>query len=127
MILPLLAPLVRQLKLSELQGGAMVSGGALLMAIAAIYISKNQNKFSIYQLLSLGFIGMTITWGIFTAVLLYGLSVQVSLISLFGMLMAACVGTGVFMAMLKIALQTYVMPVMSRNKNAARPCQNLAR
>ncbi|MEJ2900435.1 hypothetical protein [Acinetobacter sp. NS-4] len=61
MILPLLAPLVRQLKLSELQGGAMVSGGALLMAIAAIYISKNQNKFSIYQLLSLGFIGMTIT------------------------------------------------------------------
>ncbi|MCG2608395.1 MFS transporter [Acinetobacter sp. SM34] len=109
MILPLLAPLVRQLKLSELQGGAMVSGGALLMAIAAIYISKNQNKFSIYQLLSLGFIGMTITWGIFTAVLLYGLSVQVSLISLFGMLMAARVGTGVFMAMPKIALQTYVM------------------
>lgn len=89
MILPLLAPLVRQLKLSELQGGAMVSGGALLMAIAAIYISKNQNKFSIYQLLSLGFIGMTITWGIFTAILLYGLSVQVSLINLFGLLMAA--------------------------------------
>ena len=80
MILPLLASLVRQLKLSELQGGAMVSGRALLIAIAAIYISKNQNKFSIYQLLSLGFIGMTITWGIFTAVLLYGLSVQVSLI-----------------------------------------------
>ena len=109
MILPLLAPLVRQLKLSELQGGAMVSGGALLMAIAAIYISKNQNKFSIYQLLSLGFIGMTITWGIFTAVLLYGLSVQVSLISLFGLLMAARAGTGVFMAMPQIALQTYVM------------------
>ncbi|WP_312159679.1 MFS transporter [Acinetobacter sp.] len=109
MILPLLAPLVRQLKLSELQGGAMVSGGALLMAIAAIYISKNQNKFSIYQLLSLGFIGMTITWGIFTAVLVYGLSVQVSLISLFGLLMLARAGTGVFMAMPQIALQTYVM------------------
>ena len=109
MILPLLAPLVRQLKLSELQGGAMVSGGALLMAIAAIYISKNQNKFSIYQLLSLGFIGMTITWGIFTAILIYGLSVQVSLISLFSLLMVARAGTGVFMAMPQIALQTYVM------------------
>ncbi len=109
MILPLLAPLVRQLKLSELQGGAMVSGGALLMAIAAIYISKNQNKFSIYQLLSLGFMGMTMTWAIFTAVLFYGLSAQLSLISLFGLLMAARAGTGVFMAMPQIALQTYVM------------------
>lgn len=109
MILPLLAPLVRQLKLSELQGGSMVSGGALLMAIAAIYISKNQNKFSIYQLLSLSFMGMTMTWGIFTAVLFYGLWVQVSLISLFALLMAARAGTGVFMAMPQIALQTYVM------------------
>lgn len=109
MILPLLAPLVRQLKLSELQGGAMVSGGALLMAIAAIYISKNQNKFSIYQLLSLGFMGMTMTWGIFTVVLFYGLWVQVSLISLFGLLMAERAGTGGFMAMPQIALQTYVM------------------
>lgn len=99
MILPLLAPLVRQLKLSELQGGAMVSGGALLMAIAAIYISKNQNKFSIYQLLSLGFTDMTMTWGIFTAVLFYCLSVQVSLISVFSLLMVARAGTGVFMAM----------------------------
>ncbi len=32
MILPLLAPLIRELKLSELQGGAMVSICALLMA-----------------------------------------------------------------------------------------------
>lgn len=62
MILPLLAPLIRELKLSELQGGAMVSIGALLMAISALYISKKQNKFSIYQLLSIGLVGMAITW-----------------------------------------------------------------
>ena len=41
--------------------------------------------------------------------LFYGLSVQVSLISLFGLLMVARAGTGVFMAMPQIALQTYVM------------------
>ncbi len=49
MILPILAPLVRQMKMTELQGGALISAGALLMAIGAIYISKQQNKYSIYS------------------------------------------------------------------------------
>ena len=46
MILPLLAPFIRQLGLTELQGGALVSAGALVMAISAIYISKQTQKFS---------------------------------------------------------------------------------
>lgn len=109
MILPLLAPLVRQLKLSELQGGAMVSVGALLMAISAMYISKNQNRFSIYQLLSFGFVGMAVTWGVFTGILMFGLFAHMTLMLLFGLLMFARASTGVFMAMPQIALQTYVM------------------
>ena len=36
MILPLLAPLTRQLHLSEFQGGVIVSAGAIFMAIASI-------------------------------------------------------------------------------------------
>lgn len=109
MILPLLAPLVRKLQLSELQAGAMVSIGALLMACAAIYISKNQTKFSIYQLLSIGFIGMAVTWGLFSGVLMYGLTAKISVMLLFTLLMLARASTGVFMAMPQIALQTYVM------------------
>jgi DHA1 family multidrug resistance protein-like MFS transporter len=109
MILPLLAPLVRKLQLSELQAGAMVSIGALLMACAAIYISKNQTKFSIYQLLSIGFIGMAVTWGLFSGVLMYGLTAQISVMLLFTLLMLARASTGVFMAMPQIALQTHVM------------------
>ena len=116
MILPLLAPLVRKLELSELQAGAMVSIGALLMACAAIYISKNQNKFSIYQLLSIGFIGMAITWGMFTGVLMYGLNVQISVMLLFSLLMLARASTGIFMAMPQIALQTYVMTSYEEEK-----------
>lgn len=109
MILPLLAPLVRKLQLSELQAGAMVSIGALLMACVAIYISKNQTKFSIYQLLSIGFIGMAVTWGLFSGVLMYGLTAQISVMLLFTLLMLARASTGVFMAMPQIALQTHVM------------------
>lgn len=120
MILPLLAPLIRQLKLTEIQAGAMVSIGALLMAIAAIYISKRQNRFSIYQLLSIGFVGMAITWGLFTAVLMYGLSAHVSLMLLFIMLMIARASTGIFMAMPQIALQTYVMTTAVDESNRSQ-------
>ena len=42
MILPLLAPLIRQLHLTELQGGMIVSAGAICMAIASIFIAKHQ-------------------------------------------------------------------------------------
>lgn len=120
MILPLLAPLIRHLKLSEIQAGAMVSIGALLMAISAIYISKHQSKFSIFQLLSLGFVGMAITWGLFTTVLMYGLTTQVSLLILFVMLMTARASTGVFMAMPQIALQSYVMTSSTDAKTRSR-------
>ena len=109
MILPMLAPLVRKLRLSELQAGAMVSIGALLMAIAAIYISKHQQKYSIFQLLSIGFVGMAVTWGVFTGVLMYGLAAHLSLLVLFTLLMISRASTGLFMAMPQIALQTYVM------------------
>ena len=120
MILPLLAPLIRQLKLSEIQAGAMVSVGALLMAIAAIYISKHQNKFSIYQLLSIGFVGMAITWGLFTAILMYGLNTLLSLLILFILLMVARASTGIFMAMPQIALQSYVMTSFSDEKTRSQ-------
>ncbi|OTG79503.1 MFS transporter [Acinetobacter sp. ANC 5054] len=120
MILPLLAPLVRELHLTEIQGGAMVSVGALLMAIAAIYISKNQSKFSIYQLLSIGFVGMAFTWGIFTGVLMYGLSSHVGMLLLFSLLMLSRAATGIFMAMPQIALQSYVMTTFNQEQQRSQ-------
>lgn len=120
MILPLLAPLVRQLKLSELQAGAMVSIGALLMVISALYISKHQTKFSIFQLMSVGFMGMAVTWGMFTGILIYGLSAQISLLTLFTLLMIARATTGIFMAMPTIALQTQVMTAYSHEQQRAQ-------
>lgn len=120
MILPLLAPLIRELKLSELQGGAMVSIGALLMAMAAIYISKNQSKFSIYQLLGIGFVGMAVTWGLFSLTLMYGLNFHVSLMVLFGLLMLSRAATGVFMAMPQIALQSYVMTAFQQEQQRSQ-------
>lgn len=120
MILPLLAPLIRQMKMSEWQAGALVSAGALLMAIAAIYIAKQQNKFSIYGLLWIGFVGMTLTWGLFTGVLGLGLVGYFTPTVLFILLLLARASTGVFMAMPQIALQTYVMTCYSDEKKRAQ-------
>lgn len=124
MILPLLAPFIRQLGLTELQGGALVSAGALVMAISAIYISKQTQKFSIYQLLSIGFIGMAITWGLFAAVLSYGLSYSMSFIVLFSLLIFTRASTGFFMAMPQIALQSYVMTAFHSEQERS---QNMAK
>ncbi|TCH65245.1 MFS transporter [Acinetobacter sp. ANC 4862] len=120
MILPILAPLVRQMKMTELQGGALISAGALLMAIGAIYISKQQNKYSIYSLLSVGFIGMTLTWGLFTTVLAYGIEYHIATMLLFTLLLLARASMGIFMAMPQIALQTYVMTKYSSEQHRSQ-------
>ena len=124
MILPLLAPFIRQLGLTELQGSTLVSAGALVMAISAIYISKQTQKFSIYQLLSIGFIGMAITWGLFAAVLSYGLSYAISFAALFSLLILTRASTGFFMAMPQIALQSYVMMAFHSEQERS---QNMAK
>jgi len=124
MILPLLAPFIRQLGLTELQGGALVSAGALVMAVSAIYIAKQTQKFSIYQLLSIGFTGMALTWGLFAGVLSYGLSYSMSFIVLFSLLILTRASTGFFMAMPQIALQSYVMTAFQSEQDRS---QNMAK
>lgn len=109
MILPLLAPLIRLLKISELQAGLMVSASALLMSLTAMWISKKPNLQNHYYLLSIGFIGMSITWGLFSGVLSYGLMYSMPIGLLFTLLLLTRSSIGFFMAMPQIALQSYVM------------------
>ena len=120
MILPLLAPLIRQLKMSEFQAGLLVSASALLMSLTAMWISKKTQLQNQYYLLSLGFIGMTITWGLFSGVLSYGLNYSVPAGLLFALLLLSRSSTGVFMAMPQIALQSYVMTRYEEEKQRSQ-------
>lgn len=120
MILPLLAPLIRQLKMSELQAGLLVSASALLMSLTAMWISKKTKLQNEYGLLSLGFIGMTITWGLFSGVLSYGLSYAIPMGLLFTLLLLSRSSTGIFMAMPQIALQSYVMTRYAEEKQRSQ-------
>ena len=120
MILPLLTPLIRQLKMSELQAGLLVSASALLMSLTAIWISKKTQLQNQYYLLSLGFIGMTITWGLFSGVLSYGLYYSIPAGLLFALLLLSRSSTGIFMAMPQIALQSYVMTRYEEEKQRSQ-------
>ncbi|MDF2416570.1 MFS transporter [Acinetobacter beijerinckii] len=123
MILPLLAPLTRQLHLSEFQGGVIVSAGAICMAIASIWIAKNKSNQSPQNLVNYGFIGMTITWALFTFILALGLDAILPSVLIFILLVLSRASTGIFMAMPQIGLQSYVMTesteTTKRSKNMA--------
>ena len=109
MILPLLAPLIRLLNISEFHAGMLVSASALVMSVTALWISKKTKFQNQYYLLSIGFIGMSITWGLFAGVLTYGLTYSIPIVLLFTLLLITRTSTGFFMAMPQIALQSYVM------------------
>lgn len=109
MILPLLAPLTRQLHLSEFQGGVIVSAGAICMAIASIWIAKKNNQLSPNQLVNYGFWGMTFTWAIFTLILYVGTQAILPSLLIFILLVLSRASTGIFMALPQIGLQSYVM------------------
>ncbi|MGR0303993.1 MFS transporter [Acinetobacter beijerinckii] len=123
MILPLLAPLTRQLHLSEFQGGVIVSAGAICMAIASICIAKNKSNQSPQNLVNYGFMGMTITWALFTFILALGLDAILPSVLIFILLVLSRASTGIFMAMPQIGLQSYVMTesteTTTRSKNMA--------
>ncbi|WP_262756547.1 MFS transporter [Acinetobacter gyllenbergii] len=109
MILPLLAPLTRQLHLSEFQGGVIVSAGAICMALASIWIAKNKSNQSPKQLVNYGFWGMTFTWAIFTLILYFGIKAILPTLLIFILLVLSRASTGIFMALPQIGLQSYVM------------------
>lgn len=109
MILPLLAPLIRQLELSEVQGGIIVSAGAIGMAISSLWVAQQKKSLSPNQLVSLGFWGMTLTWAIFSLVLYLGIQMLLPISLIFILLVISRASTGIFMALPQIGLQSYVM------------------
>ena len=120
MILPLLAPLIRQLKMSEFQAGLLVSASALLMSLSAMWISKRSQMIDQYRLLRIGFIGMTLTWGLFAGALSYGIHYSVAVGALFALLLLTRACTGIFMAMPQIALQSHVMTTFHTEKQRSQ-------
>lgn len=127
MILPLLAPLIRELGLTEVQGGVIVSAGAICMAIASILIARGEKIQTPYQLMNYGFWGMTITWAIFTAILYWGIQQTLPVMIVFALLVISRASTGGFMAMPQIAYKVMSCNMSQRNNNAVKKWQCMVR
>ncbi len=112
MLLPLLAPLVRQLQLSELQGGVIVSAAAIAMTLASLFKAKATDSISPFKLIVRGFCGMTITWAIFAGWLYWGLHGVTGSILVLSMLILSRAGTGCYMAYVQIGIQSAVMQMV---------------
>lgn len=96
-ILPILAPLIRELQLSESQGGLMVSIGSVAMAVMASFWGAASDRFGRKPVMLLGFAGLFVSYVIYTSVVGYGLAGALSGMSLFVLLVAGRALVGAFL------------------------------
>ena len=73
-ILPILAPLIRELNLTEAQGGAMVSIGSLVMALSATLWGRLSDTRGRKLVLMIGFGGIFASYVLYTSTVWAGLS-----------------------------------------------------
>jgi MFS family permease len=85
-ILPILAPLIRELNLSESQGGWMVSIGSVAMALMAAFWGARSDRIGRRPVILIGFAGLFLSYVAYTSVVWFGLS-------------GALAGTGLFAAL----------------------------
>jgi MFS family permease len=85
-ILPVLAPLIRELHLSVSQGGWMISIGSVAMAITAAGWGAASDRFGRKRVMLAGFAGLFVSYVLYTAVVQSGLSAALSGSALFVLL-----------------------------------------
>lgn len=87
-ILPILAPLIRELHLSESQGGWMVSIGSVAMALMAAFWGARSDRIGRKPVILIGFAGLFLAYVAYTSVVWFGLSGVLAGTSLFAALVA---------------------------------------
>jgi MFS family permease len=88
MILPILAPLIRELRLSVSEGGWMISIGSIATAITAAAWGTASDRVGRKRVMLLGFAGLFASYVLYTATIWSGLAVALSGSTLFLLLAA---------------------------------------
>lgn len=96
-ILPILAPLIRELHLSESQGGWMISIGSIAMAALASAWGMASDRFGRKPVMLAGFAGLFTSYVLYTAVIWKGLAAALSGTTLFIALVATRALVGGFL------------------------------
>jgi len=117
-ILPILAPLIRALGLSESQGGWMISIGSALMALSASWWGKRSDKIGRKPLILTGFLGLFLSYALYTLVLWFGLRGLLTGLPLFAALLLGRGIVGVFLPVVPSGAQAYMADITTPEQRA---------
>lgn len=112
-ILPILAPLIRALGLSESQGGWMVSIGSIVMAASGALWGALSDRLGRKAVLLAGFSGLFAGYIVYTLIVANGLNGALSGMALFAALLAGRSLIGAFLAAVPSAAQALMADTTS--------------
>jgi len=118
-ILPILAPLIRALGLTESQGGWMVSTGSALMALSASWWGARSDRLGRKPILLIGFLGLFLSYGLYTLVLWFGLRGVLVGLPLFVALLIGRGIVGVFLPVVPSGAQAYMADITTPDQRAS--------
>lgn len=105
---PLLAPLVRELGLTEIQGGLIITAAAMMFAIGSPFWGRRSEFWGRKQVMVIGMIGFAVGYGLFAVVTHMSLIGWLSPLVAFISLVAARALAGFLMGGVPVAAQAYV-------------------
>lgn len=107
-ILPILAPISRVLQLSEIQVGLIVSTGSIAMAAAGMFWGRISDRIGRQPVMMMGFIGLGLSYVIYTYLTWLGLKGALAPGALFTALLISRAVTGIFLPAAPAAAQALV-------------------
>lgn len=119
LILPLIAPLVREIGLSSTQGGLMVSTGSLAMMLAAPLWGRLSERFGRRAVIVVGFLGILLGYLLFAFAARSALAGEIAGNSALAALTAARVVMGLFLIAVPAGAQALMADVTPPEKRAA--------
>lgn len=121
-ILPILAPLIRELRLSESQGGAMISIGALVMTLMGAIWGAYSDRVGRKPVIVIGFAGLFVGYVLYTSTAWFGLINIISGTLLFALLVVTRAIVGGFMP----AIMSGAQALMADNTSTAERSSGMA-
>ncbi|ATF13735.1 MFS transporter [Brevibacillus brevis X23] len=118
-IAPVMPPLIRELGLSEIHSGLIISLGSIAMAVMAPVWGRLSDLKGRKAVIVIGFLGMFVSYVLFTATMYAGLSQVISGGLLVVLLIVARGLIGMFIPAVPSAAQAYIADVTSENGRAA--------
>ncbi|TKI55405.1 MFS transporter [Brevibacillus antibioticus] len=118
-IAPVMPPLIRELGLNELHSGIIISLGSIAMAVMAPFWGRLSDRKGRKAVIVIGFLGMFVSYVLFTATMYAGLSQLIGGGLLVGLLIVARGLIGMFIPAVPSAAQAYMADVTDEKGRAA--------